>query len=344
MFKQLWLQRRSWAGYAIAVLALHAAGLALLMSAAGSHPALWGIGLLSYTLGMRHAFDADHIAAIDNTVRKLVQQNKRPHGVGFYFSLGHSSVVFLMAVAMAFSVHWAMEKMPQFESVGGVIGASVSGLFLFAIGIMNLVILIQLFKLFVQYRRGHHTQDKFEELLESRGLFARLLRPLFRFIQRSWHIYPLGFLFGLGFDTASEIAVLSISAGAAKDAVPIAGILSFPILFAAGMSLFDTADGIFMTTAYKWAFATPLRKLYYNLTVTALAVVAALVIGVTELTQVIGENFGMTGTFWTWVQGLDFGILGFVLVGAFLIAWAVSYGVWKLLRLEKRPSGSTMES
>ncbi|MFC0213956.1 HoxN/HupN/NixA family nickel/cobalt transporter [Paenibacillus chartarius] len=343
MWKRLWQERRSWVGYPLAVLALHIAGLALLASAASSNPALWSIGVLSYTLGMRHAFDADHIAAIDNTVRKLIQQNQRPHGVGFYFALGHSSVVFLMAVAMAFSVGWAMEHLPQFESVGGVIGSVVSGSFLLLIGILNLIILIQLFKLFIQFRQGRHTQDQFEELLESRGLFARLLRPMFRFIRRSWHIYPLGFLFGLGFDTASEIALLSISAGAAKEAVSAAGILAFPILFAAGMSLFDTADGMFMTTAYRWAFASPLRKLYYNLIVTLLAVIAALTIGITGLAQVISENLGLTGAFWTWVQEIDFGILGYLLVAAFLLAWAVSFGLWKLLRLGEVPVGKTTE-
>jgi high-affinity nickel-transport protein len=336
MFKPFLGQRKHWAGYAAVVLLLHVVGLGLLVLVARSHPALWGIGVLAYTLGLRHAFDVDHIAAIDNTVRKLVQQRHNPHGVGFYFSLGHSTVVFLLAVATALSVKWVEREMPQLQSIGGMIGASVSGTFLLLIGILNLLILLNLFKMFLEYRNGRHPADEFEKLLDSRGFFARLLRPLYRFIRRSWHVYPLGFLFGLGFDTASEIAVLAISAGAAKDAIPFVGILSFPILFAAGMSLMDTADGMFMTTAYRWAFATPLRKLYYNLTVTSLAVIAALLIGLTELAQVISEHLGMQGRFWSWLQDLSFDLLGYLLAAAFVLAWAVSYGIWKWLRLEDR--------
>ncbi|KIL39197.1 hypothetical protein SD70_21705 [Gordoniibacillus kamchatkensis] len=329
-------RQKHWAGYAAVVLLLHIVGLGLLIQVARTHPSLWGIGVLAYTLGLRHAFDVDHIAAIDNTVRKLVQQGKSGHGIGFYFSLGHSTVVFLLAVAMALSVKWVEKELPQFQSIGGIVGASVSGTFLLVIGVLNLLILFNLIKLFLEYRRGRHPADEFEKLLDSRGFFARLIKPLYRFIQRSWHVYPLGFLFGLGFDTASEIAVLAISAGAAKDAIPFAGIVSFPILFAAGMSLMDTADGIFMTTAYRWAFATPLRKLYYNLTVTALAVVAALLIGLTELAQVVSEQFGMEGRFWSWLQDISFDLLGYMLVAAFVLAWAISYGVWKWLRIEER--------
>jgi high-affinity nickel-transport protein len=340
MFKQLLAQRNQWGGYALVVVLLHAAGLTLLFAAARTHPTLWGIGMLAYTLGLRHAFDVDHIAAIDNTVRKLIQQKRSPHGVGFYFSLGHSTVVFLLAAAMALSVKWVERELPQFESIGGVIGASVSGTFLLVIGLLNLAILLNLFKLFREYRQGRHPADEFEKLLDSRGFFARLIRPLYRFIRRSWHVYPLGFLFGLGFDTASEIAVLSISAGAAKDAVPFVGIMSFPLLFAAGMSLMDTADGMFMTTAYRWAFATPLRKLYYNLTVTSLAVIAALLIGMTELAQVVTDKLGFEGGFWAWLQNVSFDLLGYVLVAAFIAAWAVSFAVWKWLRLEERYAGS----
>jgi high-affinity nickel-transport protein len=244
--------------------------------------------------------------------------------------------VFLMAVAMSLSVQWVQKEMPGMEKIGGIVGAAVSGSFLLIIGLINMTILWNLYRLFLNLRKGKQAGDEFEKLLESRGFFSRLLRPTYRFIQRSWHVYPLGFLFGLGFDTSSEIAVLAISAGAAKSAIPLTGILSFPLLFAAGMSLMDTADGMFMTTAYKWAFSTPLRKLYYNLTVTALAVVAALLIGAVELGQMLSSNFGLSGGFWDWLQKLDFGILGFILVGLFVAAWAVSYGLWKLLRIEER--------
>jgi len=336
MWKQLMRDKRGWAGYVMVVALLHVLGLAGLISVAPGVPAFWGLGLLAYTLGMRHAFDVDHIAAIDNTVRKLVQQKRSALGVGFYFSLGHSSVVFLMAVATALSVQWAQRELPWMSELGGVIGASVSGTFLVLIGLLNLVILLQLFKLFREYRQGGQNEEDFERLLEARGFFTRLIKPFFAFIRRSWHVYPLGFLFGLGFDTASEIALIAISASAAKAAVPFVGIVSLPLLFAAGMSLWDTADGMFMTKAYKWAFATPARKLYYNLTVTAVAVAAALVVGVIELGQVIGERAGLEGAFWTWLEDLDFGSMGYVLVALFLATWAISVGLWKWLRLEER--------
>jgi len=336
MWKMLMQEKKNWAGYVGFVILLHVVGIIGLYSVARTAPAFWGIGLLAYTLGMRHAFDVDHIAAIDNTVRKLVQQKKNPLGVGFYFSLGHSSVVFLMAIATAFSVKWAERELPWLQSYGGVIGASVSGLFLILIGILNLVILINLYRLFRQFRSGEHKDDEFEELLQSRGLFAKMLKPLYAFIGKSWHVYPLGFLFGLGFDTASEIALLAISANAAKEAIPFIGILSLPLLFAAGMSLFDTADGMFMTKAYRWAFHTPVRKLYYNLTVTTLAVVAALIIGLIELGQVLSEKIGMQGRFWTWLQELDFGMLGYILVGLFVVAWILSVGIWKWFKIEER--------
>ncbi|RTE11674.1 HoxN/HupN/NixA family nickel/cobalt transporter [Paenibacillus whitsoniae] len=341
MWKSIFAQRKSWGGYVLFILLLHVLGIIGLFTVAQSSPAFWGIGLLAYTLGMRHAFDVDHIAAIDNTVRKLVQQKRNPLGVGFYFSLGHSSVVFVMALITAFSVQWAERELPWMQSMGGIIGASVSGLFLVIIGVLNLVILISLYKMFRKFRSGKQNEEEFEELLESRGLIARLIKPFFRFIGKSWHVYPLGFLFGLGFDTASEIALLAISAHAAKDAIPFFGIISLPLLFAAGMSLFDTADGMFMTKAYRWAFHTPVRKLYYNLTVTALAVVAALIIGVIELGQVLSEEFSMEGGFWTWLQDIDFGILGFILVALFIVAWIVSVAVWKGMKIEERWGAKT---
>lgn len=336
MWKELWEQKSKWLGYVIIVILLHIAGIIGLYSVARTVPSFWGIGLLAYTLGLRHAFDVDHIAAIDNTVRKLVQQQKNPLGVGFYFSLGHSSVVFLMAIAAALSVQWAQRELPWMRDIGGIIGASVSGSFLVIIGIINLFILLGLYQLFLKYRKGLHDEDEFEKLLNSRGFFARIIAPFYKFINKSWHVYPLGFLFGLGFDTASEVALLAISAGAVKDSVPFIGILSLPLLFAAGMSMMDTADGMFMTKAYKWAFSTPLRKLYYNLTVTTLAVATALLIGVIELGQVLAEEIGLEGEFWRWLQRLDFGMMGYILVGVFVLAWAISYGVWKWLKIEER--------
>lgn len=325
-----------WKRYGIVVGLLHVAGIVLLLLSAVRYPALLGLGVIAYTLGLRHAFDADHIAAIDNTVRKLVQQKQNPTGVGLYFSLGHSSVVCCMAVVTAFAAKWAAANLPEMQNIGGIIGASVSGVFLVLIGILNLFILKNILLVFIQMRHKAHDDNKLEEMLQSRGLMSRLLKPLFKFVNKSWHVYPIGFLFGLGFDTASEVALMAIAAGAANSAIPIAGILSLPLLFAAGMSLLDTADGMFMTTAYRWAFRTPLRKVYYNLTITALSVVAALIIGLIELVQVLSPKLGLTGGFWQWIGDLDFGSLGYILVAVFVLSWAVSYGVWKFFKIEQR--------
>lgn len=333
----------NWVPYGIVVLILHIAGISFLLIGAKNHPLLLGMAFLSYTLGLRHAFDADHIAAIDNTVRKLVQQKKNPIGVGFFFSLGHSSVVFIMAVVLAFSVHWAQKELPQWQEMGSVVGTMVSGFFLVFIGILNAVILVDLQKVFLKMRKGTYNEEEVEELLLNRGFVARFAGPLFRFINKSWHVYPLGFLFGLGFDTASEVALLAISAGAAKNALPLVGILSLPILFAAGMSLMDTADGVFMTNAYKWAFSTPLRKVYYNLTVTTLSVMAALLIGMIELAQVFSEKMNLTSGGWKWIQNLEISWMGYFLVALFLLSWLMSYVVWKVFKIEERWSQNAIK-
>ena len=336
MFQKMMESRRSWIGYMSVVVFLHLVGIAGLFSVAGMNPTFWSLGLLAYTLGLRHAFDADHIAAIDNTVRKLVGQNKNSFGIGFYFSLGHSSVVFLMVLAIALSVHWLQESMPQMQEVGGVIGASVSGSFLMIIGLFNFFVLIQLLKVFRKLRSGEESADSLERLLNARGLIARLIYPLSRFIAKSWHVYPLGFLFGLGFDTAAEIGLLAISASTAHTSVSVFGILSLPILFAAGMSLMDTADGIFMTTAYKWAFTAPLRKLYYNVTVTSVSVLAAFLIGTVELIQVLSRKLNWQSGFISWINHLNFNSLGCLLVVLFLAAWIISVTIWKGMKLDEQ--------
>jgi high-affinity nickel-transport protein len=336
MLRKMIDSRRSWFGYFIMVLGLHIVGIIGLFSVAGDNPAFWSLGLLAYTLGLRHAFDIDHIAAIDNTVRKLIQQKQNPLGVGFYFSLGHSSVVFLMVLAIALSIHWIQDKMPQLQEIGGIIGITVSGSFLIIIGLINLVILFNLYKIFRKLSRGIQPSENIEEILDSRGFLARMIKPFFRFISKSWHVYPLGFLFGLGFDTATEIGLLAISAGAAKSAISVFGILSLPILFAAGMSLMDTADGMFMSTAYRWAFTTPLRKLYYNVTVTAVSVIAALLIGSVELIQVLSDKLHLQSAFFQWVNALNFANLGYMLVVLFILAWVISVTIWKVMKVEER--------
>ncbi|MER3403136.1 MAG: HoxN/HupN/NixA family nickel/cobalt transporter [Armatimonadota bacterium] len=327
--------RYPWWPYALGVGALHLLAILLLLAEASRHPTILGMALLAYTFGLRHAFDADHIAAIDNTVRKLVQQGENPSGVGFYFSLGHSTVVFSAALATAFAAKWLQEKIPSFQEVGGLIGTLVSGIFLVVIALLNLIIWVEIWRLFRALRRGEYQPGSLDHLLMNRGFVARFAKPLWRFISKSWHVYPLGLLFGLGFDTASQISLLALSAGSAT-ALSWSGILALPLLFAAGMSLMDTADGVFMTRAYGWAFSTPLRKIYYNLTVTGLSVVAALLIGGIELLQVLGEKLGFEGRFWEWLGNLELGGLGYLLVSLFVLTWAVSYGVWKVGRLEER--------
>lgn len=330
--------KSSWLGYGFSIVILHIIGIACLVFSSVASPTLLGLGFLAYTLGLRHAFDADHIAAIDNTVRKLIQQERNPMGVGFYFSLGHSTVVLLMAIATAFAAEWAEKSIPQLQDIGGILGTSISGIFLILIGILNLIVLMDIYKVFKQMRQTSYDETKMEELLQNRGFMVRFLNPLFKFVSKSWHVYPIGFLFGLGFDTASEVALLAISAGAAKSGISLTGIIALPLLFAAGMSLLDTADGVFMTTAYNWAFSTPLRKVYYNLTITGLSVVAALFIGLIEVAQVITPELGLTDGFWQWLQDLDFGVLGYMLVGLFVLTWLISYGIWKFGKVEERMS------
>lgn len=306
-----------------------------MISKAHQFPQIIGFGFLAYTLGLRHAFDADHIAAIDNTVRKLVQQKEEPTGVGFFFSLGHSTVVFIMTLLTVVSMKWAQIHAPQLKEIGSIIGAAVSGGFLIFIGILNLFVWIDIYKVFAVMRKGEYVEDTTEQLLLNRGLISRFFSSLYRFINKSYHVYPLGFLFGLGFDTASEVALLAISANAATQSVPPSVIFSLPVLFAAGMSLMDKADGIFMTTAYNWTFKTPIRKIYYNLSVTGLSVIAALCIGVIELAQIIVSKLQLNSGIWEWIQNLNFGVIGYFLVGLFIITWIFSYFIWLVIKPEK---------
>jgi high-affinity nickel-transport protein len=317
----LWLS-----GCAGVIVLLHVLGWGLFAWYASGTPALAGLGVLAYTFGLRHAFDADHIAAIDNTTRAFLQRGKRSVGVGFFFSLGHSSVVFALCTGLAVAATTVKAKLPGFQAVGGYVGTGVSGVFLLAIGALNLVVLIDIARMFFDLRRGELDEHRLEERLHDRGLMSRGLLPrLGGRISESRHMYPLGILFGLGFDTASEVGLLALSTGAATHHVPFLAIVSLPLLFAAGMSLMDTADGAFMAHAYGWAFATPVRKVYYNLTVTSLSVAVALGVGGIELLQVIARS--------TW---LDFSTLGYGIVGLFVLTWAVSGVVWKTQRIEAR--------
>ncbi|SIS94417.1 HoxN/HupN/NixA family nickel/cobalt transporter [Alicyclobacillus vulcanalis] len=313
---------------AIGVAVLHGVAIAMLLFGAWSHPALMGLGAVAYTLGMRHAFDADHIAAIDNTVRKLRQEGVDATSVGFFFSLGHSTVVCLMAIATAFAVRAAERSLPVLEQLGGYVGTVVSASFLFVIGLVNLVILLQLIRQWRMHRGGTVPPERIEQLLQARGLIYRVTGRLFRLIRRSADIYPVGFLFGLGFDTASEIALLAISAGAAKSSLPAVGILALPLLFASGMSLFDTADGAWMCRAYGVAMASPAARLSYNAFTTGLSVFVALSIGMLEAAQVLTQSMGWTHGFWGWLQNLDLGPIGMAIVGIFVLIFTLAYVMW----------------
>ncbi|HTD80254.1 MAG TPA: HoxN/HupN/NixA family nickel/cobalt transporter, partial [Chloroflexota bacterium] len=289
---------------------------------------------------LRHAFDADHISAIDNTTRKLLQDRKRPVGVGFFFSLGHSSVVFLIALGLGFAVRIVMDGVVaddgNLRNIGGMVGTGVSGLFLVLIGVLNLIILLDIFGVFRRMRRGEYDRVTLEEHLVTGGVLTRAFRKLFAVITDSWQMYPIGFLFGLGFDTASEVALLAISAGAASQGLPFTAIISLPLIFAAGMSLMDTTDGAFMAKAYSWAFSNPIRKLFYNMTMTGLSVFVALFVGVVELSQILIQLLGLEGGVWDVIAGLDLGSLGLIIVASFIVAWITAFVIFKVRRVEER--------
>ncbi|MDJ0347319.1 HoxN/HupN/NixA family nickel/cobalt transporter [Streptomyces sp. H10-C2] len=344
------LSRREWlslGGLAGAVLALHVVGWGVLLYASRQGYSMGaqgtfgiGIGVTAYTLGMRHAFDADHIAAIDNTTRKLLAEGQRPLGVGFFFSLGHSSVVFGLALLFAFGVRSLAGPVQDdgsgLHSTLGLVGTSVSGVFLYLIAAFNLVILVGIVKVFARMRSGSYDEAAMEQQLNNRGFMSRILGRATRAVSKSWHMYPLGFLFGLGFDTATEVSLLFLAAGAAGAGLPWYAILCLPVLFAAGMSLLDTIDGTFMNFAYAWAFSNPVRKVYYNITITGLSVAAALLIGTVELLSIAAEKFGLHGAFWDWASGLDLNLVGYVVVGLFALTWTVALLVWRLARIEEK--------
>ena len=334
------LTRAEWlrlSGFGGAVLFLHLLGWGLFVYYARHNAALAGLGSLAYTFGLRHAFDADHIAAIDNTTRKFLQDGKRSMGVGFFFSLGHSTIVFSLAAGLAIAAKTVNSEIPSFQNVGGYVGASVSGTFLLLIGLLNLVVLLDVLGVFRQMKRGAYDEQKLEQALQNQGLMSRFfLRRVGERIDASWKMYPLGVLFGLGFDTATESGLLAIAAGVATHNVPFLAIISLPIIFAAGMSLMDTADGAFMSHAYGWAFSNPIRKVYYNITVTSLSVTVALVIGMIELLQVTAAKFSLEGGFWAFLDNLDFGRIGYAVVAMFIATWAFSVILWRARRIEVR--------
>jgi high-affinity nickel-transport protein len=345
------LSRPEWrtvCSMAAVVIGLHAVGFFLLFVLVAPHhyrlggagAFAIGTGVTAYTLGMRHAFDADHIAAIDNTTRKLMSEGKRPLSVGFWFSLGHSTVVFALAFLFAAGVRAlagpVVRGSSQLHDVTSLIGTGVSGTFLYVIAAVNAVILLGILRVFRDMRGGHYDEAALEQQLNSRGLMNRLLGRFTRAIRHPWQMYPLGVLFGLGFDTASEVALLFLAAGAAGAGLPFYAILCLPILFAAGMSLLDTIDGSFMNFAYGWAFSKPVRKVFYNITITGLSVAVALVIGTIELGGIIAAQLGAQGSFWVGLENININTLGFIIVGMFVATWVFALAVWRLCRIEER--------
>jgi high-affinity nickel-transport protein len=299
-----------------------------------------GLGVTAYTLGMRHAFDADHIAAIDNTTRKLMADGKRPVTVGFWFSLGHSTIVFTLCALLAFGVRALAGQVEDdgsgLHNVTGLIGTTVSGVFLLIIGVLNLVVLRQILGVFRAMRRGEYDEKSLDEELDKRGFMNRFLGRVTKAVTKPWHMYPVGVLFGLGFDTATEVSLLVLAGGAAAFQLPWYAILTLPILFAAGMSLFDSIDGCFMNFAYGWAFSKPVRKVYYNITITSLSVAVALIIGTIEVVSIFVDKLGITDGILALIGNLDLNYVGFVIVGLFVVAWVVALAVWHFGRIEEK--------
>jgi high-affinity nickel-transport protein len=312
--------------YAI-LIASNVAAWAVALVAFHSQPALVGTALLAYTFGLRHAVDADHISAIDNVTRKLMADGKRPVAVGFFFSLGHSTIVVVLTAGIALAAGSIQRAFPRLQDIGALAGTSISALFLYLIAAVNLVVLIQVTRAFYAVRDGRtYDEASVESFLLERGPIGRFCGPLFRLIGKSWHMYPLGVLFGLGFDTATEVGLLGIAAIQAGKGLPIATILIFPLLFTAGMSLIDTTDGVLMLGAYGWAFVDPVRKLYYNMNVTLLSVLVALFVGTVEALGVLAAQFNLAGPLWAALGRLNenFGALGFTILAIFAASWLVS--------------------
>jgi high-affinity nickel-transport protein len=323
--------------FSASVIALHVVGWGMAAMAARDYPVLMGLAGLAYVFGLRHAFDADHIAAIDTTTRKLMRPERRPFGVGFFFALGHSTVVLLMTVIVALTARSIATDMPMLRAVGSFVGTTISGVFLYAMGIVNLIVLIDVYRVFRSMRRGRYDAAALEAALLRRGFVTRWFGRVFNVVSRPRHMYWVGLLFGLGFDTATEVALLTTAGVAASQALPLSAVLSLPIVFAAGMSLLDSADGVLMCGAYGWAFTNPLRKIFYNLTITGLSVVVALVIGTIQIVTIVTDRIlGIHTGIWGAIQQLDFQTMGLLMAGLFVASWVTSLAVWHFGGLEER--------
>jgi high-affinity nickel-transport protein len=326
---------------------LHIAGAVLMWKATTGNYELadgtlfgWGTAVLAYTLGMRHAFDADHISAIDNTTRKLMSEGQRPLAVGFFFSLGHSSVVAALAILLNFGIRAVGSQLKDEDSAlhhyTGLIGLTVSGTFLMIIAILNLVILVSIVGVFLKMRKGLYNEEELEKHLNSRGLLMRFFGPIARRIDKSWKMYPLGILFGLGFDTATEIGLLVLAGSSVIAGLPWWAVISLPLFFAGGMSLLDTIDGSFMNFAYGWAFSKPVRKVYYNIIITGLSVAVAFFVGGLEICQVIAQQLNLSGFFWDYALAFNLNSAGYFIVGAFVVVWSIGLLLWRYGKIEER--------
>jgi len=329
------------------ILFLHVSGALLMWKATTGNYELadgtlfgWGTAVLAYTLGMRHAFDADHISAIDNTTRKLMSEGQRPLATGFFFSLGHSSVVAALAVLLTFGIKAVGSQLKDEESAlnhyTGIIGLTVSGTFLMLIAILNLIVLVSIVGVFFKMRKGSYSEEELEKHLNSRGLLMRFFGPIARRIDKSWKMYPLGILFGLGFDTATEIGLLVLAGSSVIAGLPWWAVISLPLFFAGGMSLLDTIDGSFMNFAYGWAFSKPVRKVYYNIIITGLSVAVALFVGGLEICQVIAEQLNLTGAFWDYALAFNLNSAGYYIVAGFVVVWGVALLLWRFGKIEER--------
>jgi nickel/cobalt transporter (NiCoT) family protein len=343
-------RRTLWAMGSFIVL-LHVVGIGILCGVVapqhfrlgGDHPVFTiGVGVLAYTFGLRHAFDADHIAAVDNATRKLLADDtgRKPLSLGFWFSLGHSTIVFALALLLSFGVKAVVGPVTNdgsaLHSAAGVIGAGVSGVFLWVLGLLNLAVLLGIIRVFRQMRRGVYDEAQLEEHLNNRGFMNRILGGLTKGVRKPWHIYPIGVLFGLGFDTATEVGLLVMAGGAAAFNLPFYAILVLPILFAAGMCLADTVDGVFMNVAYGWAFSRPVRKVFYNITITSISVAVALIIGTIELVSVLVEEAGISSGPLAAVASIPLDYAGYGIVGLFVLTWVIALAVWRFGRIEER--------
>ena len=339
-------KRRLWAMFGF-IAFLHVAAALLMWAATSGNYELadgsvfgWGTAALAYTLGMRHAFDADHISAIDNTTRKLMADGQRPLGVGFFFSLGHSSVVAGLAIILNFGIVAVGAQLKDEDSslhhYTGLIGLTVSGAFLMLIAILNLIVMVSIIKVFFKMRQGAYNEEELEKHLDSRGFFMRFFGPIAKRIDKSWKMYPLGLLFGLGFDTATEVGLLVLAGSSVIAGLPWWAIISLPLFFAGGMSLLDTIDGSFMNFAYGWAFSKPVRKVYYNIVITALSVGTAMFIGALELSQVLSQQLELSGGYWDWANTINLNSAGYFIVAAFAIVWALALLIWRFGKIEDR--------